>query len=72
MLPRMRLAAAGAAFAATTALVVGFSQGSGGVPNALELELVTSATNPVFVTAPPGDTSRLFVVQQGSSATGQR
>ena len=38
-------------------------------PSALELEFVTTATSPVYVTAPPGDTSRLFIVQQGSGTS---
>lgn len=68
MLPRMsgRLAAAAAALAAL-ALSVGFAQGGASAPHAVELELVTNASSPVFVTAPPGDASRLFVVQQGSA-----
>ncbi len=37
--------------------------------SALQLEFVTTASSPVYVTAPPGDTSRLFIVQQGSSNT---
>jgi hypothetical protein len=67
MLPDMwgRLAAAAAAFAAI-ALVVVFSQGGAAAPRVLQLEFVTAANSPVYVTAPPGDTSRLFVVQQGS------
>jgi hypothetical protein len=65
MLPDMwgRPAAAGAAFAAI-ALVVGFSQGGAAAPR-VQLEFVTAANSPVYVTAPPGDTSRLFVVQRG-------
>ena len=48
-----------------------FATSSGAAePSALELEFVTTATSPIYVTAPPGDTSRLFIVQQGSSSTG--
>src|SRR5918997_737685 len=35
-------------------------------PTALQLELVTGGlSSPVYVTAPPGDSTRLFIVQQG-------
>lgn len=47
-----------------------FATSSGAAePSALELEFVTTASSPVYVTAPPGDTSRLFVVQQGSGTS---
>ncbi|MBA2568897.1 MAG: PQQ-dependent sugar dehydrogenase, partial [Actinobacteria bacterium] len=47
-----------------------FATSSGAAePNALELEFVTTASSPVYVTAPPGDTSRLFIVQQGSGGS---
>src|SRR5918997_4114841 len=35
-------------------------------PTALQLELVTGGlSSPVHVTSPPGDSTRLFIVQQG-------
>ncbi len=43
-----------------------------GVPTVLTTERITSGlTRPVFVTHAPGDTSRIFVVEQRSSSTGR-
>jgi glucose/arabinose dehydrogenase len=50
--------------AAVVAVVLGLA-GAAGASAAVTLAQVGSFNEPVFVTAPPGDTSRLFVVQQG-------
>src|SRR5215510_13627168 len=57
------------------ALVVGLAAlallvGSGGAttaPNQLVLDPVGSFSNPTFLTSPPGDTHRLFIVEQGGT-----
>ena len=47
-----------------------FATSSGAAePNVLQLEFVANASSPVYLTAPPGDASRLFIVQQGSSSS---
>ena len=51
------------------ALAFATSSSDAAEPSALELEFVTTATSPVYVTAPPGDTSRLFIIQQGSGTS---
>jgi glucose/arabinose dehydrogenase len=49
-------------------LVVACSDGPTAPAGTAKLQLVTAAlTNPVFLTAPPGDTNRLFVVEQGGT-----
>lgn len=55
--------------AACTAAQTSGGRGPGpGPSDSAALQLVSSALNsPVFVTAPPGDTARLFVVEQGGS-----
>ncbi len=51
------------------ALAFATSSSDAAEPSALELEFVTTASAPVYMTAPPGDTSRLFIVQQGSGTS---
>ena len=50
------------------ALALACSDGPGAPAGSPALQLVTGAlTSPVYLTAPPGDTSRLFVVEQGGT-----
>jgi glucose/arabinose dehydrogenase len=49
---------------AVVAVIVGLA-GAGSASAAVALAQIGSFNEPVFVTAPPGDTSRVFVVQQG-------
>src|SRR5580765_3923744 len=64
-----RLAGVGLAAMVAVVVVLGLlaSQGGAAQPHALTLQPVGSFSSPVFVTAPPADTHRLFVVQQGGT-----
>ncbi len=50
---------------AAVALAAAFAYGGKAAPGDLELALVGTFSSPTYLTAPPGDAERLFVVQQG-------
>ncbi len=60
-----RLAVAVAAMGAVVAAFVGFASAGSSAVGDPELELVGTFAAPTFVTAPPGDGERIFVVEKG-------
>src|SRR5262245_41479095 len=59
------------ASAATTAWAQDGGIAGAGIPELSSVRVATGLTSPVYVTAPPGDSNRVFILEQKSGSTGR-